>query len=462
MKKSRLKTTPTTGWRSWSARLAAFIRDAFARKGASPPKTRPKPRAKATHAPQAASPAASPSADSVVSPLDPIAAELMPSDASTRADGQRAAGPAATQAPAATQPPATKVATRQSSLERLREIIMQRYEARRALKELERAEKARIRVKKPGRWLEETISLANGRIDLAPWVMPARTYRVYVPAKLAAEPCIVVMLHGCKQTSADIAEGTRVNEHADDRGWIVVYPEQATAANKYGCWNWFDPANLRGEGECALVLAMHEAVRKRFKIRKKRTFLAGMSAGGALASQLALLTPEWAGVAIHSGLPFGAAADPWTAQRAMKEGAADLAAVRELKKRTKSASPMPAIILHGNEDDVVHRQNANLLVRQFLGWNDYFAEDDDWATAPLPPVIDAALTTAHGHSYFLRDYGGGNTPVRECEVVGMGHAWSGGVSDLPFHDELGPDASALMMEFFSGVAERCVTTTAAA
>ena len=332
---------------------------------------------------------------------------------------------------------------------------MRRYEARRALKELERPAKPKVRVKRPGKWHDETISLQSGRIDLAPWVMPARTYRVYVPAKLAVDPCIVVMLHGCKQTSTDIAEGTRVNEHADDRGWIVVYPEQTNAANKYGCWNWFDPANLRGDGECALVLAMHEAVRKRFKIRRKRTFLAGMSAGGALVSQLALLSDEWAGAAIHSGLPFGAAADPWSAQRAMKEGATDLVAVRELRKRTKDASPMPAIILHGNEDDVVHRQNANLLVRQFLGWNGYFAETDDWATATLPPVIDSAMSTSHGHAYFLRDYAkDGLPPVRECEVVGMGHAWSGGLPDMPFHDELGPDASALMMEFFSGVAER--------
>jgi poly(3-hydroxybutyrate) depolymerase len=425
-----------------------------------------------------------PAADTVVSPLDPIAAESAPADAAQPAAAQPAAAPATpalpTAIPAATAPPeaapgvdapvaplkpvapatsaqpTAKSAARQSSFERLREIIARRYEARRALRELERTKKTKVRIRKPGKWHEETISLHSGRIDLAPWVLPARTYRIYVPAKLAVDPCIVMMLHGCKQTAIDIAEGTRVNEHADDRGWIVVYPEQTNAANKYGCWNWFDPANLRGDGECALVLAMHEAVRKRFKIRKKRTFLAGMSAGGALVSQLALLySRDWAGVAIHSGLPFGAATDPWSAQRAMKEGATDLAAVRELKRRSKDASPMPAIILHGNEDDVVHRQNANLLVRQFLGWNGYFAEDDDWATVPLPPVENAALSTSHGHSYFLRHYGEDKLPpVRECEVIGMGHAWSGGLSELPFHDELGPDASALMMEFFSGVAER--------
>jgi len=264
------------------------------------------------------------------------------------------------------------------------------------------------------------------------------------------------MLHGCKQTSSEIAEGTRLNEHADDRGWIIVYPEQSKSANKYGCWNWFDPANGRGHGECALIAAMHEAVRARHKIRARRTLLAGMSAGGALVSQLALrYSPQWAGIAIHSGLPFGAATDPWGAQRAMREGAADLEAARELKRTTPDAVSIPAIIMHGNEDSVVHRRNADLLVRQFLGWNKYFPDDLDWSAVPLPPVVETALSTANGHTYTLRDYGEGILPpVRECEVAGMGHAWSGGDSTLPFHDALGPDATALMMEFFSGVAER--------
>jgi poly(3-hydroxybutyrate) depolymerase len=48
-----------------------------------------------------------------------------------------------------------------------------------------------------------------------------------------------------------------------------------------------------------------------------------------------------------------------------------------------------------------------------------------------------------------------NRPVLETWLVpSMGHAWSGGDSALKYHDELGPDASALMMEFFSGIAER--------
>jgi poly(3-hydroxybutyrate) depolymerase len=181
-----------------------------------------------------------------------------------------------------------------------------------------------------------------------------------------------------------------------------------------------------------------------------------MSAGGALASLLALrYARHWAGVAIHSGLPYGAATEPWGAQRAMREGAHDLAAAATLKSRAVDTSPLPAVIMHGNEDAVVNRRNADLLVRQFLGWNGYFPEGADWANAPLPPAVLSHSSTTYGHPYILRDFGEGlHPPVRECEVVGMGHAWSGGDSALPFHDEMGPDASALMMEFFATIAER--------
>ena len=303
-----------------------------------------------------------------------------------------------------------------------------------------------------GTWHSESMMVATGFLELAPWVPPARTYRIYEPAVLAAEPCVLIVLHGCRQSAEDIAEGTRLNEFADARGWLVVYPEQATAANKYGCWNWFDPANVRGDGECAIIVAIQDAVRSRFGRGQAPTFLAGMSAGGALVSLLALRFPErWSGVAVHSGLAFGAATDPWGAQRAMREGATGLAAAQALRAASDAAG-IPAIVLHGNADEVVDRRNAEQLVRQFLGWNRYFPIAAAWDDAPLPPVDDAHLQTPFRHPYVLRDYSlSGHAPVRECEVIGMGHAWSGGDGAVPYHDELGPDASALMMDFFAAV-----------
>jgi Esterase PHB depolymerase len=141
-----------------------------------------------------------------------------------------------------------------------------------------------------------------------------------------------------------------------------------------------------------------------------------------------------------------------TQARVAREGALDLADAQALRLES-SAAAVAALILHGNADAVVDRRNADLLVRQFLGWNGYFPQASDWDSAALPPVDASHLKTPYGHAYILRDYGrSGQAPVRECEVVGMGHAWSGGDSAVSHHDELGPDASALMMEFFAALA----------
>ena len=299
----------------------------------------------------------------------------------------------------------------------------------------------------------------NGQIDLIPWALPQRAYRIHEPPTLAANPAVLVMLHGCRQTPENIAEGTRLNEHADERGWIVVYPDQSETANKYRCWNWFDPANQRGEGECALVVAMLAAVRARYDLPDAPAFLSGMSAGGALASVLALrYSSLWSGVAIHSGLPFGAAVDPWSAVRVMREGPQNLDPVLALSlaqhEAGETVQPVPAMIFHGAADNVVDRRNADLLVRQFLGWNGFLGTKAAWDDAPLPGADIQLLSEVAGHSYILRDYvQGGLAPVRECEVIEMSHAWSGGDSALPYNDELGPDGTALMLDFFAEHAE---------
>ncbi|MBK9606582.1 MAG: PHB depolymerase family esterase [Betaproteobacteria bacterium] len=402
-----------TNWRQWGQRTGAYLRRFLAR------------MRRATTDDARETPPAGGEATAVVRDAGPQrAAEAAPQARAPSATPAPAAAPS-TPAPAATPAIADKVPPATEAGEPA-------------------AKPARA-----GTWSNDSITALTGSIDLAPWVLPVRTYRIYEPVALADQPSVLVVLHGCRQTADDIAEGTRLNEHADERGWLVVYPEQAVAANKYGCWNWFDPANARGQGECALVVAMLDAVRARYGLERAPTFLAGMSAGGALASLLALHFPDrWAAVAIHSGLPFGAATDIWGAKRAMREGARNLLAARALRLAAPDAPPVPALILHGNEDDVVHRINANLLVRQFLGWNGYFTEAEEWEGAAILSVEDRPVLTRYGHPYILRDYRlPDRAPVRECEVVGMGHAWSGGDAALPYHDELGPDASALMVEF---------------
>jgi poly(3-hydroxybutyrate) depolymerase len=89
------------------------------------------------------------------------------------------------------------------------------------------------------------------------------------------------MLHGCSQNAEDFAAGTRMNELADDEGFVVVYPEQAESANPARCWNWFNPLEQRrGPGEASILAGITCEVIQEQSIDAKRVFVAGWSAVG--------------------------------------------------------------------------------------------------------------------------------------------------------------------------------------
>jgi poly(hydroxyalkanoate) depolymerase family esterase len=310
------------------------------------------------------------------------------------------------------------------------------------------------RVPVPGRYEADSRSALRGSLASSPWIWPSREYLVYVPrghARWRRVP-LLVLIHGCRQKAEDIAEGTRITALADEVGCLVLLPRQNPRANAWGCWNWFDSASVRGWGETAIVAAQVRAVRRKYRIDRKRVFVAGMSAGGALAAALGVRRPELvAGVFIHSGIACGAASSALAALNVLKRGAdTDIAAIaREARERAAPrALPVPLLAIQGADDDVVAPVNAAQLVRQYLVLNGHPAGDAGARDALPQPDHVSTEKLVDSRTVTTSDWRVGDRVVaRHVLVDGLGHAWTGGDDRHPYHDPRAPDATALLGAF---------------
>lgn len=267
----------------------------------------------------------------------------------------------------------------------------------------------------------------------------SRAYKLYVPGTYRGEALpLVVMLHGCKQNPDDFAAGTGMNRLAERHNCLVLYPAQAAKANGSNCWNWFDPQHQeRDRGEPSIIADMTRQVMREYKIDPERVYVAGLSAGGAMASILAAKYPDlYAAVAVHSGLAVGAAHDVASAFGAMKQS------------RPAPAShyrqPVPAIVFHGDRDHTVHPGNGAEVLAQSMGVS---GAGNRLAQMKTRKVQGNA---ANGRAYTQTIYFGAEEQVlaEHWTIHGSGHAWSGGGKAGSYTDPLGPDASSEMMRFF--------------
>ena len=212
-----------------------------------------------------------------------------------------------------------------------------------------------------------------------------------------------------------------MNERAEEHGLIVLYPHQPRSANSHLCWNWFRPAHQkRGGGEPALLADLTRKIMTEHNLARERVFLAGLSAGGAMAAILAAEYPEiFAAVGIHSGLPPQAARNVLSALAVMKG-----------LTRPRAGPPvtLPTIIFHGDRDQVVHPSNGQAILR------------DRKPSGSTEHRVPEGFTSTVTHYAEARS--------EHWLVRGAGHGWSGGDPRGTYTIPQGPDATREMLRFF--------------
>jgi poly(hydroxyalkanoate) depolymerase family esterase len=265
-----------------------------------------------------------------------------------------------------------------------------------------------------------------------------RPYKLYIPAGYAGKPLpMIVMLHGCTQTPDDFAAGTRMNALAEERECFVLYPAQTRAANRSRCWNWFKRADQRRDrGEPAILAGMTREVSNRYGIDARKVYVAGLSAGGAMAAVMGAAYPElYAAIGIHSGLAVGSAHDVPSAFAAMRgTPPSPRAAVSG-----QASGAVPVIVFHGDLDTTVHPRNGEQVILESV--------DRDAASNTLS-VERGQVPGGRAYTRTVHSDPTGRVILEHWLVHGAGHAWSGGSAHGSYTDPKGPDAAREMIRFF--------------
>ena len=290
-----------------------------------------------------------------------------------------------------------------------------------------------------------------------------RRYQVFIPTSYTGQSPVplVMVLHGCQQTDANMVHETRFQNLAERDGFIVVYPfitawDRLRETRTENCWGfWFPRHNHQGAGEVEDLRQIAGEVEAEFRIDPNRRYAAGLSSGAAMSVVLGVAYSEYfAAVGSVAGLPYAetpSSVNPMVANRCSFRATFNslptvVGAMRTEQRRPEEQRLVPIMAIHSRNDCTVNvRGSENIR--------------DSWLTRygigqGSPTVADC---TTEGVACEHRRYGPAGRSIvetvfyegRRGDTFGGGaHYWVGDNSGQ-FANPTGPSASELLWTFFS-------------
>jgi len=292
----------------------------------------------------------------------------------------------------------------------------------------------------------------------------SRRYQVFVPDSYTGQTLVpmVVVLHGCQQTDANMVNETRFRDLAERDGFIVVYPfitswDRLREPRHPNCWGFWFPRHIhQGAGEVEDLHQLAREVENEFRIDSNRRYAAGLSSGAAMAVVLGVAYSEYfAAVGAVAGLPYAetaASVNPMVSNRCSFQAtfnsvAAVAEAMRAEQRRPEEQRPVPIMAIHSRNDCTVSvRGSENIR--------------DSWLARYGIPAGASTTTdcTTEGVACEHWRYGPAQRSVvetvfyegRRGDSFGNGaHYWVGDNSGQ-FANPTGPSASEFLWTFFKG------------
>ena len=189
------------------------------------------------------------------------------------------------------------------------------------------------------------------------------------PSKNASSP-ILVLLHGCNQTSKSLLRTSGWDKLTDETDLFVILPEQKRKNNGQRCFNWFKKEDFSlEEGEAASILQMINYCKEEFNISSSKIYIVGFSAGAQMAVNLIALQPGlFESAAVFGAGPYSEIDTPNKAFSAMKGkySLSDKELLELVQQRNPNGDHYPNLYIHqGLKDPIVNPINADLLYNQW-------------------------------------------------------------------------------------------------
>jgi len=242
-----------------------------------------------------------------------------------------------------------------------------------------------------------------------------RTYRLYVPARVAAAAPLLVVLHGGGGGGGGMEALTQhgFNRRADEAGALVVYPDGVGHGWNDGRHDLGAKATQENVDDVGFLRALVAELERHYPIDPQRVFVTGISNGGMMTLRLACEARDvfkgFVAVAASLGEDVAASCKPDGIERlALIDGTAD-----------------PIVPWDGGTVAVLGAKRGRVIGAK-ASFSLFMAAarcEGERADPPLDRVADdGTQLTLHTASHCA-----GGADLRLYEVDGGGHAWPGGL-----------------------------------
>lgn len=198
---------------------------------------------------------------------------------------------------------------------------------------------------------------------------------VYVPSNLPENPAIVLALHPCGGSGSSYARMTGYQSHADQRGFIAIFP---SSRRDFNCWDVASSSSLKrdGGGDSTGLASIANYALKTWSADPSRVFVTGSSSGCMMTNVMIAAYPDlFEAATCYSGVAAGClrgspGSSPISADPTCANGQVSLSP-EQWAQRARDIYPgysgsYPRLkTLHGTADSLVRIPNLDQQLAQW-------------------------------------------------------------------------------------------------